>query len=124
MSREHRDHTVSGSRTFRSKGALASTALALGIALSVHATSAEELSQDQRGTKIGLPAIESLDLDSDYTGFLASNVPTEIRQLALRKLWSSPMFNQTDRLDTYTGDYSRVGDQQRHGKFALNPDRN
>ncbi|CAO3380065.1 DUF3306 domain-containing protein [Azospirillum argentinense] len=36
-----------------------------------------------------LPPVESLGADSDYTGFLASNVPQELKRLALRKAWTS-----------------------------------
>lgn len=132
MSRQHRDDAVTGIQTVRwfslastaawSKQMLASSMLVLGIAVSNQMVSAEELSQVQGGTNVGLPAIESLVFESDYTVFMASDVPTEIRQLALRKLWLSPAFNHTDRLDTYTGDYSREGDQQMHRKVGLNLD--
>ena len=36
-----------------------------------------------------LPPVDSLGADSDYTGFLAGNVPQELKRLALRKAWSS-----------------------------------
>ncbi|NUB33642.1 DUF3306 domain-containing protein [Azospirillum brasilense] len=36
-----------------------------------------------------LPPVESLGADSDYTGFLAGNVPQELKRLALRKAWTS-----------------------------------
>ena len=36
-----------------------------------------------------LPPVDSLGADSDYTGFLAGNVPQELRRLALRKAWTS-----------------------------------
>ncbi|WP_052710200.1 DUF3306 domain-containing protein [Azospirillum thiophilum] len=36
-----------------------------------------------------LPALDSLDAGSDYTGFLRREVPEEVRRQALRKAWSS-----------------------------------
>ncbi|WP_372400078.1 DUF3306 domain-containing protein [Azospirillum sp. HJ39] len=36
-----------------------------------------------------LPALDSLDAGSDYTGFLRREVPQELRRQALRKAWSS-----------------------------------
>ncbi|WP_114857912.1 DUF3306 domain-containing protein [Azospirillum brasilense] len=36
-----------------------------------------------------LPPVESLGADSDYTGFLAGNVPQELKRQALRKAWTS-----------------------------------
>ncbi len=36
-----------------------------------------------------LPPVDSLGADSDYTAFLAGNVPQELRRLALRKAWTS-----------------------------------
>ncbi|MDQ2105601.1 DUF3306 domain-containing protein [Azospirillum isscasi] len=36
-----------------------------------------------------LPPLDSLGADSDYTGFLAGNVPPELRRLALRRAWAS-----------------------------------
>jgi hypothetical protein len=57
-----------------------------------------------------LPAIESLDKDSDYTPFLAENVPEELAQKAFRKLWrSDPEFAVLDGLNDYDEDYSALG---------------
>ncbi|MBC8268300.1 MAG: DUF3306 domain-containing protein [Rhodospirillaceae bacterium] len=57
-----------------------------------------------------LPSIESLDRDSDYTVFLGENVPEELAQKALRKLWTSnPAFANLDGLNDYDDDYSALG---------------
>lgn len=57
-----------------------------------------------------LPTIESLDKDSDYTPFLAENVPEELAQKAFRKLWTSdPAFAVLDGLNDYDDDYSALG---------------
>ena len=53
-----------------------------------------------------LPPIESLGEESDYSAFLASDVPTDLRRKALRKLFQSPKFNVRDGLDDYDLDYT------------------
>jgi hypothetical protein len=56
-----------------------------------------------------LPPIEELTRDSDYTVFLAKNVPETLRRAALQKLWrSDPVFANLDRLNDYDEDYSFV----------------
>lgn len=109
------------SRLFWSKRPWATSVLALGIIVSFQTVSADELSDNYRALKLGLPAIESLSAESDYTAFLAPNVPVEIRRAALRKLWSLPVFSQTDSLDNYTGNYSAKADddKQAHADFRL-----
>jgi len=52
-----------------------------------------------------LPPIESLNEDSDYTLFLSSRVPEEIRNQALRKLFHLPQFNVTDGLDDFAENF-------------------
>jgi hypothetical protein len=57
-----------------------------------------------------LPDIESLTYDSDFTVFLRSGVPAELRQRALRRLWrSDPLLANLDGLVEYGEDYSRIG---------------
>lgn len=57
-----------------------------------------------------LPDVETLDASSDYTAFLGKNVPQDIANLALRKLWrSDPVLANLDGLNDYDGDYSKVG---------------
>ena len=54
-----------------------------------------------------LPDIESLDSDSDFTGFMKEGVPRDLRRLALRKLWASdPTFNVIDEMVEYGEDYT------------------
>ena len=52
-----------------------------------------------------LPAIETLDADSDYSDYLSPKVSADIRKLALRKLFRSAKFNVTDGLDDYDDDF-------------------
>jgi hypothetical protein len=54
------------------------------------------------------PSLEDVALltrDSDYTKFVAGGVTPEVRNAALKKLFSDPQFNVMDGLDTYVDDY-------------------
>ena len=53
-----------------------------------------------------MPPLDSLDEDSDYSGFLSSGVSEELRRRALRKLFSSAVFNIPDGLDDYDDDFT------------------
>jgi hypothetical protein len=56
-----------------------------------------------------LPPIDTLDFQSDYTVFLAKNVPEALHRAALRKLWASdPVFAILDGLNDYDEDYHLV----------------
>jgi hypothetical protein len=60
-----------------------------------------------------MPPIESLDEDSDYSGFMSPNVSDELRNLALRKLFRGRAFNERDGLDDYDDDFTsfqKLGD--------------
>ena len=64
-------------------------------------------------TDADMPDIESLDEDSDFSGFMSSGVSDELRNLALRKLFGAPVFNIRDGLDEYDEDYTyfeKLGD--------------
>lgn len=50
---------------------------------------------------------EKLDFESDYTTFMEKDVPDDVRNLALRKLWASnPVLTFMDGLDDYCEDYT------------------
>lgn len=53
-----------------------------------------------------LPSLDSLGADSDYSAFMRKDVPSDLRQQALRKLFHSPKFNIRDGLDDYDWDMS------------------
>lgn len=54
-----------------------------------------------------LPAIDSLTKDSDFTAFMRPGVPEELRNQALRKLWSSdPVYANLDGLLEYGEDFA------------------
>ena len=56
-----------------------------------------------------LPPIEGLNFQSDYTVFLAKNVPETLRRAALRKLWvSDPVLANLDGLNDYCEDFNIV----------------
>lgn len=51
--------------------------------------------------------IEALDYSSDYTRFMQADVPDELRNRALQKLWSSePLFAYIDGFDAYSEDFT------------------
>lgn len=64
-------------------------------------------------TDADMPPLESLDENSDYSGFLSPEVTEELRQMALQKLFRSACFNVCDGLDDYAEDYTtfeKLGD--------------
>ena len=64
-------------------------------------------------TDADMPDIESLNEDSDFSGFMSTGVSDELRNLALRKLFKAPVFNIRDGLDEYDEDYTyfeKLGD--------------
>jgi hypothetical protein len=57
-----------------------------------------------------LPPVESLTYESDFTPFLRADVPEQLRQQALRKLWrSNALLANSDGLDVYVEDFSMIG---------------
>jgi len=56
-----------------------------------------------------LPDIEDLNKDSDFTPFMADGVPDELKNAALRKLWTSdPVFGFLDGMNEYDEDYNVI----------------
>ena len=53
-----------------------------------------------------MPSLDSLDENSDYSGFLSPGVSEGLRRRALRKLFSSAVFNIPDGLDDYDDDFT------------------
>lgn len=48
-----------------------------------------------------------LTRESDFKPFMAGNVTPEVRNAAMKKLFTDPHFNVMDGLDTYIDDYSK-----------------
>jgi hypothetical protein len=64
-------------------------------------------------TDSDMPDVESLNADSDFSGFMSTGVSDELRNLALRKMFSGAFFNIRDGLDEYDEDYTtfeKLGD--------------
>ena len=60
-----------------------------------------------------MPALDSLDEDSDYSGFLSPGVSEKLRKLALHKLFHGQSFNLCDGLDDYDEEFTsfeKLGD--------------
>jgi hypothetical protein len=56
-----------------------------------------------------LPSLDELYANSDYTAFLAKDVPEALTRAALHKLWlSDPVFANLDGLNDYDQDYNLV----------------
>ncbi len=65
-----------------------------------------ELTLEEEEAVNALPPFESLDKDSDFTPFLADNIPEFIRNRALKILWrSDPLFGFQDGLDDYAENF-------------------
>ncbi len=72
------------------------------------ANEADESAEPERVlTDDDMPPIESLNEDSDYSGFLSPGVSESLRKLALRKMFLSSKYNVTDGLDDYADDFTK-----------------
>jgi hypothetical protein len=54
-----------------------------------------------------LDDVAALDRDSDFRRFVAADATPEVRNAAMKKLFSDPHFNVMDGLDTYIDDYGK-----------------
>ena len=54
-----------------------------------------------------LDDVAALDRHSDFRRFVATDATPEVRNAAMRKLFSDPHFNVMDGLDTYIDDYGK-----------------
>ena len=68
--------------------------------------SAPNVVEEQVPTDEDMPPLDSLDENSDYSGFLSPGVSEALRRRALRKLFSSAVFNIPDGLDDYDDDFT------------------
>jgi hypothetical protein len=87
---------------------------ALDDSASLAAPVSDEIAQAPEPlTDADMPDVDSLDEDSDFSGFMSPGVSDELRNLALRKLFHAPEFNIRDGLDEYDEDYTtfeKLGD--------------
>ncbi len=64
-------------------------------------------------TDADMPPLDSLTGESDFSPFMSKGVSDELRNLALRKLFQSSVFNIRDGLDEYDDDFTtfeKLGD--------------
>ncbi|MCF6191085.1 MAG: DUF3306 domain-containing protein [Cocleimonas sp.] len=72
----------------------------------------EETLAEQRLEKLNeltdedMPDIETLNEDSDFSGFMSTGVSETLRKMALQKLFHGKTYNIRDGLDEYDGDYT------------------
>jgi Protein of unknown function (DUF3306) len=57
--------------------------------------------------KSTLPTIESLTQESDFSPFMGKDVASDLRNQAMKKLFTNPHYNVQDGLDIYIGDYTK-----------------
>ncbi|MCD0505955.1 DUF3306 domain-containing protein, partial [Bordetella petrii] len=55
-----------------------------------------------------LDDVRALTADSDFSPFVAARVAPQVKNAALKKLFSDPHYNVMDGLDVYIDDYSRM----------------
>ena len=55
-----------------------------------------------------LADVQQLTPDSDFTGFMAEGVATDVKNAAMKKLFADPHFNVMDRMDIYIDDYTQA----------------
>ena len=61
-------------------------------------------------TQVAVPTLADtaqLTPESDFTGFMARGVAPDVKNAAMKKLFTDPHFNVMDRLDIYIDDYSQ-----------------
>ena len=51
--------------------------------------------------------VQELTPESDYANFIARDVAPDVKNAAMKKLFSDPHFNVMDRMDIYIDDYSQ-----------------
>lgn len=54
-----------------------------------------------------LEDVQSLTPEADFSRFVARDVPCDVKNAAVKKLFADPHFNVMDGLDTYIDDYSK-----------------
>jgi len=77
----------------------------------VEESKAEEIDATDASKRVltdeDMPPLESLNEDSDYSGFMSPGVSDSLRNLALRKMFLSSKYNFTDGLDDYADDFTK-----------------
>jgi hypothetical protein len=63
---------------------------------------------DSEAPPLTLEDVKALNAESDFSRFTAPNVAPEVKNAAMKKLFSDPHYNIMDRLDVYIDDYSQA----------------
>jgi hypothetical protein len=74
------------------------------------ADKAYDIAAAEETPEIPLPTmadVHKLTSESDFSPFVARNVSPEVRNSAMKKLFTDPHYNVMDRLDIYIDDYSQ-----------------
>jgi Protein of unknown function (DUF3306) len=79
-----------------------------GVAQSQRATAtAADTEPLQQAAPLSLDDVKSLTAESNFAPFAARGVAPEVRNAAMKKLFTDPHYNVMDRLDIYIDDYSQ-----------------
>lgn len=76
--------------------------------LVVEASEHEDSPPDENPPVLTLQDVDALTPDADFSRFVKVDVSPEVKNAALRKLFSDPHYNVMDRLDIYIDDYSNL----------------
>jgi hypothetical protein len=76
-------------------------------AASSHSTSLAQTHEPTAGPAPTLADAQQLTPESDFTGFMARGVAPDVKNVAMKKLFTDPHFNVMDRMDIYIDDYSQ-----------------
>ena len=66
---------------------------------------------DETHAQVATPTLADaaqLTPESDFTGFMARGVAPDVKNAAMKKLFTDPHFNVMDRMDVYIDDYSQL----------------
>jgi hypothetical protein len=76
-------------------------------ALSTQSVDATPAAAEPRPAPPTLADVQALTRESDFSSFVAPGVDGEVKNAALKKLFTDPRYNVMDGLDTYIDDYSK-----------------
>jgi len=68
---------------------------------------AQPVAQEPAPPPPSLEDVKNLTIESDFKPFVARSVAPEVRNAAMKKLFTDPHYNVMDRLDIYIDDYSK-----------------
>lgn len=68
---------------------------------------AQKLEALNKLTDEDMPDVETLNENSDFSGFMSTSVSEGLRRMALKKLFMGASYNIRDGLDEYNGDYTK-----------------